>query len=57
MKTHYNSMNIREECFPNTLPEKCGTHVCLSTNLNMFCTGIFLKMEGHEGGLCHLMFQ
>ena len=44
-------MNIREECFPNILPEKCGTYLRLSTNLNMFCTGIFLKTEDCEGEL------
>jgi hypothetical protein len=43
MKTNYTSIYIREECFPNTLPEKCGTALCLSTNLNIFCKGIFLK--------------
>jgi hypothetical protein len=57
MKTYHTSMNVREECFPNTLPEKCGTDLCMSTNLNMFCTGIFLKTEECDEGLCHLMFQ
>jgi len=42
-------MNITEEYFHNSLPEKCGTDLSLSTNLNMFCTGIFLKTEDCEG--------
>jgi len=41
-------MNTTEECFRKSLPEKCGTDLSLSTNLNMFCTGIFLKTEDHE---------
>lgn len=57
MKTNYTSMNTREKCFPNTLSEKCGTDLCLSTNLNMFCIDIFLKTEDREGELCCLTFQ
>jgi len=55
MNTNYTLMNITKECFRNSLPEKCGTDLSLSTNLNMLCTGIFLKTE--DRGVHHLVFQ